>query len=53
MGHQTMLEIISNCPPIQNMIAHLAALVISKNTFLRLRVSQFFEIILQSAVDNF
>lgn len=52
LGHQTMQELIETCPPIQNIIPHMAALIISKNGLLRFRVSQFFELILQTAVDN-
>jgi hypothetical protein len=47
-----MKEIIQTCPPIQNIIPHLAALINSKNSLIRLRVSQYFEIILRAAVDN-
>lgn len=46
LGHQTMQEIIKTCPPIQNIIPYLAALINSKNSLLRLRVVQYLEIIL-------
>lgn len=50
LGHQTMQEIIEHNPPIQNIMPHLASLINSKNNHLRLRVSQYFEMILQGAV---
>lgn len=50
LGHQTMQEIVEHTPPIQTIIPHLTALVSNKNNLLRLRIAQYFEMILSAAV---
>lgn len=52
LGHQTIREILEHRPQIQRVIQHLIPFVNSKNTLMRLRVAQYFEIILQSANKN-
>ena len=52
LGHQTIREMLEHTPQISKVIQHLISFVSSKNTLMRLRVAQYFEIILQSANRN-
>lgn len=51
-GHQAIINILENSKPISKIIPYLASFINTKNTLLRQRVAQYFEIILNAALNN-
>lgn len=47
-----MMDIIRHTQPIQKILPHLISHIHSKNTLVRLRITQYFEVILNAALTN-
>ena len=51
-GHQAIINILESSKPISKIIPYLASLINTKITLLRQRIAQYFEIILNAALNN-
>jgi hypothetical protein len=51
-GHQAIINILEFSKPISKIIPYLASFINTKNTLLRQRIAQYFEIILNAALNN-
>ena len=51
MGHSAIQQILESGPLLDNLIHHLIPYVNSKNSLMRLRNGQYFEMVLKNAMD--
>lgn len=52
MGHSAFQQILEGGPLLDNLIYHLIPHVNSKNSLMRLRNAQYFEVLLSNAIDQ-